>query len=113
MMHATHQIGGWEAKRHRLREAGLWNDVQEYYEAGRYIEIQDFLAPTRPPTFKKWPTERMVEFHMAAIRQQLGQVGVSGLRVHGTLPHGCHVAGARAGGAHGRQAGNTWRYVAC
>ena len=74
VMHATHQIGGWEAKRHRLREAGLWNDVQEYYETGRYIEIQDFLAPTRPPTFKKWPTDRMVEFHMAAIRQQLGQV---------------------------------------
>lgn len=36
--------------------------------------MQDFLAPTKPPTFKKWPTERMVEFHMAAIRQQLGQV---------------------------------------
>lgn len=40
VVHATHQNGGWEAKRHRLREAGLWNDGQDYYETGRYIEMQ-------------------------------------------------------------------------
>ena len=74
LLHATHQMGGQDAKRHRLREVGLWNDAPEYYETGRYVEMRDFLAPTRPSTFYRWPTDRMVEFHVAAVRQQLGQV---------------------------------------
>ena len=40
---------------------------------GRFLEIEDLIAATRPAGFERWPGDRMIDFHMAAVRQQLSQ----------------------------------------
>ena len=73
-LHGNFEFGGLPAKRQRLREAGLWNDPPEYYDSGRYVELQLPTVLGRPEAFENWTTPRMVEYHFMAMRTQLDQV---------------------------------------
>lgn len=46
-MHATHVSGGLGGKRHRLREAMLWEDAPGYYTSPRLLSM-DVAPPPRP-----------------------------------------------------------------
>ncbi len=48
-MHASHQSDGLVGKRHRLREAMLWEDAPEYYTEPRLLSM-DLKPPSVPTT---------------------------------------------------------------
>lgn len=73
-VHANFDFGGWPAKRHRLREGGLWYDPPEYYDSGRYLEVKQLSTPGRPEGMQNWTSPRMVAFHLSSLRTQLTQV---------------------------------------
>lgn len=94
-VHANFEFGGLAAKRHRLREAGLWNDPPEYYDSGRFVDLKVPAVPGKPEAFENWTDARMVEYHFLAMRSQLDQVGG---RPHLSSQYsaGCHIAAEKA-----------------
>ena len=76
----THTFGGLAAKRHRLREAGLFADGPGYYHdaasrAPKYVSFDLPLAPDLSAAdFAALPPDRMRAFHAKALALQLEQL---------------------------------------
>jgi hypothetical protein len=73
VVHTTYQFGGSAGKRHRLREAGLWQDPPEYYSKGHFLEVS-ILKPTIPRDYAVFSGLAMTKFHLKAIAEQLAEV---------------------------------------
>jgi hypothetical protein len=77
VVHATFQFSGSVGKRHRFREAQLWNDPVEYFDPpqGRgFLSYQPYI----PDSLKKKPTthnpSHLIELHFKLVNYQLSQV---------------------------------------
>lgn len=79
VVHQTFQFGGTKGKRHRLREAMLWNDDPAYYSDGKFVHAElDYLQV--PPDFEKLTEFNMSLFHLENMQYQLLQVRCVGRR---------------------------------
>jgi hypothetical protein len=73
VVHTTYQFGGSAGKRHRLREAGLWQDATEYYSQGQFLEVS-ITIPTTPPNFDSLGGREMTKYHLEAVVAQLSEI---------------------------------------
>ncbi|KAL1504431.1 hypothetical protein AB1Y20_010837 [Prymnesium parvum] len=82
MVHTTFQYGGAQGKRHRLREAMMWEDSEEYY-SGQFLSIEvdvpyDLVYPrggeVAEDGTQDFSNHMSVEQHFALVHHQLTQI---------------------------------------
>ena len=73
-VHTTFQYGGAEGKRHRLREATMWDDEPSYYDppGGMLRYVPDVPARLIHP-----PGGMSAQAHIDLVEHQLGQLGAA------------------------------------
>lgn len=70
-IHTTYQYAAAAGKRHRLREAGVWNDSAEYYDpAGGLLTFNTSV----PDAAVSPPGGMSVQGHVALVNHQLAQI---------------------------------------
>lgn len=80
VVHATFQFSGTPGKRHRLREAKLWNDPPEYYDPPNGVltfnmDIPKELLISSAPNSTTLIDISTVQGHFKLVNHQLKQVG--------------------------------------